>query len=138
MKYIEMSDIWAPPTSNIDSLKLCGNRVVDLFSRYIRLRGKVSVQFLGELMSLSRETLRESIRGATGKLPLAWRDELIMEDAKWLLIYTQNDVKDIAKVLNFKELREFNRFFKKYTGMLAPAYRKGHQKVVTHYEFTKV
>lgn len=76
-----------------------------------------------ELMGLSSKHLSETLKKELGKSALHFIHERILKEAKYLLIYTDSSISIISNDLNFQNISQFTRFFKKNTGVSPKKYR---------------
>lgn len=76
-----------------------------------------------ELMGLSSKHLSETLKKKLGKSALHFIHDRILKEAKYLLIYTDKNISAISNDLNFQNISQFTRFFKKNTGISPNKYR---------------
>jgi len=93
-----------------------------LVSRHFLLKRKVT-DYAG-LLAVSPNHLNRTVKEITGKTASESIAEMLMQEARAVLKYTDASVSEIAYQLNFSEPAAFNRFFKKMTGETPLAYRK--------------
>jgi AraC family transcriptional activator of pobA len=74
-------------------------------------------------MGLSSKHLSETLKKELGKSALHFIHERILKEAKYLLIYTDSSISIISNDLNFQNISQFTRFFKKNTGVSPKKYR---------------
>lgn len=92
----------------------------------------VSLHFLSKrkvtdyagLLAISANHLNRTVKEVTGKTASESISEMLVQEAKAVLKYTEASISEIAYQLNFSEPAAFNRFFKKLTGDTPMAYRK--------------
>jgi AraC family transcriptional regulator, transcriptional activator of pobA len=75
-------------------------------------------------LSVSPETLSETVKKETGKTPGTLIRERVLLEAKRLLLHTSLSVSEIAYQLLFKDPSYFNRFFRRATGKTPAEFRK--------------
>lgn len=75
-------------------------------------------------IGLSERRAVEIFKEAYGMTPKTYMDARKLEEAKWLLVQTDEKIIDIAVSVGFGGLSTFNRFFKEKTGCSPSAYRK--------------
>ena len=100
-----------------------------LVSRFQRL---VGMQFLtlrqvaeyAELLSVSANHLNKAVKEVTGKTASDCIREMLAQEAKALLRYTDGTIAEIGYRLEFSDPASFNRFFKSETGETPLAYRR--------------
>jgi AraC family transcriptional regulator, transcriptional activator of pobA len=81
-----------------------------------------------EALNISPSYLNEAVKLTTG-LPVShWIQEEVMMEAKRLLFYTDNTVKQIADDLGFEDHTYFSRVFNRAEGMPPLAFRKKYRK----------
>lgn len=81
-----------------------------------------------EALNISPSYLNEAVKLTTG-LPVShWIQEEVMREAKRLLFYTDNTVKQIADDLGFEDHTYFTRVFSRAEGMPPLAFRKKYRK----------
>ena len=73
---------------------------------------------------MSETNFRREWMRAYKKTPLAYRDELRIEQAKRLLLRADLSVGEVAEECGFEDESYFVRFFKKNVGITPGAYRK--------------
>ena len=73
-----------------------------------------------EMMSISPKSLSKSLQATIGKTPKEYIDGHILLEAKRLLVYSNENIKEIAYVLGFEEPTNFSKFFREQT-CLSPA-----------------
>jgi len=95
------------------------------FKRLITENFKTSkeVQQYARLLTITPLYLNEVVKEVTGYPASFWIRQKIILEARRLLFYTQNDVKQIAFELGYDDPVYFSRFFKKGTGMTALEFR---------------
>ena len=82
------------------------------------------VQDYALAMNKSPKTLSNLFAQYNAKSPLKVLHERIILEAKKMLIYTDNSIKEIAFELGFQEVPPFNRPFKKITSLSPSNFRK--------------
>lgn len=76
-----------------------------------------------ELMGLSSKHLSETLKKELGESALYFIHERVLKEAKYLLIYTDESISMISNDLNFQNISQFTRFFKKKVGISPKKYR---------------
>lgn len=79
-------------------------------------------------MGLSQRRIVEIFKSAYGMTPKAYMDMLKLEEAKRLLLETDEKMIAIAASVGFGSLSTFNRFFKEETGGSPIEYRRKQKK----------
>ena len=93
-----------------------------LVSRHFLLKRKVTDY--ASLLAVSANHLNRTVKEVTGKTASESIAEMVVQEAKAVLKYTDASVSEIAYQLNFSEPAAFNRFFKKMTGDTPMVFRK--------------
>jgi len=93
-----------------------------LVSRHFLLKRKVTDY--ASLLAVSANHLNRTVKEVTGKTASESIAEMLVQEAKAVLKYTNASVSEIAYQLKFSEPAAFNRFFKKMTGETPMIYRK--------------
>jgi AraC-like DNA-binding protein len=93
-----------------------------LVSRHFLLKRKVTDY--ASLLAVSANHLNRTVKEVTGKTASGSIADMLVQEAKAVLKYTDASVSEIAYQLNFSEPAAFNRFFKKMTGETPMLYRK--------------
>jgi len=78
--------------------------------------------FAGQL-NITTSHLNDSVKEVTGYSCTYWLQDAMITEARRLLYYTNNDVKEVAFALGFEDAAYFSRLFKKVTGETALAFR---------------
>ena len=84
---------------------------------------KVAVEQYALLLNITTNHLSQIIKSTTGKTAKSIISQRRLEEAKYLLLYTQNDFAEITYHLNFSEPTHFSKFFKKQTNQTPVQYR---------------
>ncbi|WP_431292258.1 helix-turn-helix domain-containing protein [Pedobacter sp. P26] len=106
-----------------DSSKLI-NRFKKLVTQYYL--NKKQVNDYAQMLGVSPNHLNRIVKENTGKTASEVIKEMILQEAKSLLLYTGNSVAEIAYRLDFSDPASFNRFFKTFTKETPLAYRSRH------------
>ena len=86
----------------------------------------LTVSRYAQMLHVSVSTLSRLCQSRLNHSPKTIIHERIISEAKRRLIYTKQNVVDIAYTLGFKDPGYFSRFFKQMVGMSAGKYRKSH------------
>jgi AraC family transcriptional activator of pobA len=102
-----------------------------LVGRFRKLVGthfltKRTVADYAALLAVSPNHLNKVVKEVTGKTASGSISEMLVQEAKSLLRYTDNSVAEIAYSLDFSDPASFNRFFKGGTGETPLAWRNRH------------
>lgn len=84
----------------------------------------VLVEDYAELLHITPNHLSQTIKDATGKTAKSIISQRRLDEAKFLLRYTDEEISSIAYNLHFSEPTHFNRFFKKELGCTPLSFRK--------------
>ncbi len=82
-----------------------------------------------ELLHISAGHLSEVVKVQSGKSAIKHLHERLVLEAKRLLFYTPQSLKELAFDLGFSDASYFNRFFKRETGLTPAEYRAGIRKM---------
>lgn len=74
-------------------------------------------------LNVSSNTLNQTVKEVLGKTAKELISEKIIEEAKKRLIYTTDDISEVAYSIGFEEPTHFIRFFKKQISMTPKEYR---------------
>jgi two-component system response regulator YesN len=111
-----------PDRKNIQNLL---RECVDLITTRI---SEASVKILSEKFNIHPNLFCYYFRKVTGKPFKKFVLEKRLELAKFMLLNTEKSVTGIAKEVGYSNLSNFNRFFRKFTGMSPKEYRKNQFK----------
>jgi AraC family transcriptional regulator, transcriptional activator of pobA len=109
------------PANTADTIYLV-SQFQKMVSRHFLLKRKVTDY--ASLLTVSANHLNRTVKEVTGKTASESIAEMLVQEAKAVLKYTEASVSEIAYQLNFSEPAAFNRFFKKMTGETPMLYRK--------------
>ena len=99
------------------------DRFMKLVTEYhSRERG---MQFYADKLCLTPKYLSKVVKEASGRSGPEWIDDFVILEAKNLLRYSDESIKEIAYKLNFPSASVFNKFFKANTGLGPSDYRRG-------------
>lgn len=87
-------------------------------------REKHTVSEYADLLNKSPKTLSNLFAKINQKRPLQIIQDRIQVEARRLLVYSEQSVKEIAYELGFESIQTFSRFFKKQEGVSPVEYRK--------------
>lgn len=99
-----------------------------LFEQFISLVAEYhnahrNVGFYADKLCLTPKYLSKLIKTATGRSAPEWIDAYVILEAKNLLKYSNDTIKEIVYKLNFPNQSVFYKFFKARTGMTPSEYR---------------
>nr|WP_295929405.1 helix-turn-helix domain-containing protein [uncultured Dyadobacter sp.] len=83
------------------------------------------VNWFANALGMSAKTLNAACRKALDKTAGAIITERLTAESKRLLLYSDQNLGEIAFELGFSDSSHFNKFFKRQTGVLPGIYRKG-------------
>lgn len=87
-----------------------------------------SISELADMLHVSPNHLNKTIRNNLGRSAQSVYNEILLQEAKVLLLQTSKDIGAIASDLGFSDLSYFGKFFKKMAGQSPLAYRKMIEK----------
>ncbi len=93
--------------------------------KFISMR---KVEKYAELLFVSSGHLNDSVKDNTGKTAKEIISERISLEAKRLLYYNDNSIKEISDLLEFNDVAYFSRFFKNITGLSPQDFRSKFRK----------
>lgn len=76
------------------------------------------------MLHVTTRTLAEAVRKETGKTPKQLLQEMILLEAKLLLLHSSMQIAEIAALLNFHDTPHFTRYFTKAAGQTPHQFRK--------------
>ena len=85
---------------------------------------KRSIKEYATLLNITPNHLSDVIKSSTGKNALHYINQRLLLEAKRLLKYGNEDIKQIAYTLNFASPSHFGKFFRKHTLKTPANYRK--------------
>ena len=97
------------------------NQFLQLLSRQEHKHQRVS--FYAEKMNITAKYLSLVIKRVSGKSPMRWITESVMEDCYTMLSGTDLSVKEIAYRLGFPNASFFGQYFREQAGMTPMEYR---------------
>lgn len=109
------------------------NKKQEITTAYIKLintnlNKRYSIKQIADILNLSPNHLNKTIKSHVGKSAQEVYTEIIIQEAKVLLLQTSKDIGEIAFDLGFNDLSYFSKFFKKSTDLTPIAYRKMIEK----------
>lgn len=102
------------------------NEIIDDLTRYIRsnFSCQLSLEYLAAYVHLSPEYLSRYFKKCTGINISDFISETRIEKAKYMLRTDNRLINDISEYCGYKSISNFQKAFKKSTGMSAGEYRK--------------
>lgn len=83
---------------------------------------------LAEMLHVSPNHLNKTVKNNLGRSAQSVYNEILLQEAKVLLLQTSKDIGEIAFELGFSDLSYFGKFFKRMAGQSPLAYRKMIEK----------
>lgn len=101
---------------------------IDELAKYIRsnFSYNLTLDFLAQHMHLSREYLSRYFKKHMGKTISQYLLEVRIEKAKQMLRTTTHSISDICEYCGYSSISNFQKAFKKVTGVSPSLYRKQH------------
>ena len=87
-------------------------------------REHYNVQDYAEILDTTTQRLGQISAAALGKTPKEYIIEYVLTEARRLLTYSKESVKEISFSLGFDEPTNFTKYFKKHSGVSPSAYRR--------------
>lgn len=87
-----------------------------------------NADFYTRLLGVNEKTLSREVKSLSGKTPKVYIDARVLLEAKRLLAYSALSVKEIGYGLGFDEPTNFNKYFRKHTGVTPSQFRKSTKK----------
>lgn len=105
----------------------------DLVLKYIQLvnlnlNKGLKISNYAELLHISPNHLNKIIKNQLSKSAQEIHNEIILQEAKVLLLQTSKDISEIAFDLGFNDVSYFGKFFRKHTNQSPMEYRKMIEK----------
>ena len=79
-----------------------------------------------ELMAIAAKPFSKALQTTIGKTPKQFIDDRILLEAKRLLVYSNETIKEITFLLGFEEPTNFSKFFREQTGLSPAEFKKQH------------
>ena len=99
-----------------------------LFERFMSLVSEYhsserGMAFYSNRLGITPKYLSRLIKDVSGRSAPEWIDAFVIQEAKSMLKYTDDSIKEIVYKLNFTNASVFYKFFKSQTGMTPSEYR---------------
>lgn len=106
------------------------SRLNILFERFMSLVSEYhsterGMAFYADRLGMTPKYLSKLIKQVSGRSAPDWIDSFVIQEAKSMLKYTDDSIKEIVYKLNFVNASVFYKFFKAQTGMTPSEYRNG-------------
>ncbi|MEM7102700.1 MAG: helix-turn-helix transcriptional regulator [Bacteroidota bacterium] len=103
------------------------NSEFQLFRKEVErnFRSSRQVQDYTAALGYSHQKLNELVKEKTGKTVLEFIHQRLILEAKRLLFFSDNSIKEVAYTLNFEDPSNFSKFFKSKTGYSPNQIRQG-------------
>lgn len=86
----------------------------------------ITPEEVAERINMSYSWFRKQFKEYTGVSPAHYIQDLKIQEAKHMLVNTNESIKSISFCLGFEDIAYFNRVFKKYSGITPNEYRKSY------------
>ncbi len=106
----------------------------DLFNKFLQLlseqkQKRQRVSFYAEQLNITSKYLSAISKKVSGKTPIRWITESVMQDCYVLLRESDLTVKEISSQLGFPNSSFFGQYFREEAGLTPMEYRKEHKKM---------
>lgn len=130
--YILVGDFLQGKGKDINILK--NSRKESITMKFLQL---VSINFMKEKelkfyadkLLISSKYLSNTVREITNQPPSKFITEALLNNAKILLLNSDNSIKEISNELDFSDQYAFGKFFKKHTGLSSSNFKKTNKLV---------
>ncbi|MBR5174993.1 MAG: AraC family transcriptional regulator [Bacteroidales bacterium] len=115
---------------SLEGSKTSQTRLNLLFERFMSLVSEFhtserGMAFYAQRLGMTPKYLSRLIKQVSGRSAPEWIDSFVIQEAKSMLKYTDESIKEIVYKLNFVNASVFYKFFKAQTGMTPSEYRNG-------------
>jgi len=121
----EMDDVEDESTSHDKEIF---NRFLHMLTHQEQKRQRVS--FYAGKLNISSKYLSTITKRVSGKNPMRWITESVMQDCYRLLTETDMSVKEISNCLGFPNSSFFGQYFREQAGVTPMTYRARHKKAI--------
>lgn len=87
-----------------------------------------NTEFYVNLLGVNEKALSKEVKALTGNTPKIYIDSRIILEAKRLLSYSNLSIKEVGFELGFDEPTNFNKYFRKHTGITPTQFRDSTKK----------
>ena len=112
-----------PAKSSKARLNMLFERFMSLVSEYHT--SKRGMAFYANQLGMTPKYLSRLIKDVSGRSAPDWIDAFVIQEAKSMLKYTDDSIKEIVYKLHFVNASVFYKFFKSQAGMTPSEYRNG-------------
>jgi AraC family transcriptional regulator, transcriptional activator of pobA len=118
------------PQANRRKESFVHNKLVLEFEKMIRQTylEPIKINDYAARLHVTTRTLSDAVQKETGKTPKQLLQEMILTEAKLLLLHSSMQVAEISAQLNFHDTPHFTRFFTKETGLGPQQFRKAQEQ----------
>lgn len=107
----------------------------DLFNRFLQMLSEQQlkrqrVSFYADRLHITPKYLSSVSKKVSGKTPMRWITDSVMEDCYVLLRESDLTIKEISNRLGFPNSSFFGQYFREEAGMTPIAYRKEHKRML--------
>lgn len=100
-----------------------------MLNLYTNFRENHNVRYYADRSGLSLKYFSTIVKERSGTSPSEWIETVVVGEAKTLLSNNQNNIKEIAAMLNFPDAPTFTKFFQRITGVTPRAFRQSVLKM---------
>ncbi len=106
----------------------------DIFNRFLQLLNENEkkhrkVSYYAEKINITPKYLSSICKRVSGKSPMRWITESVMEECYRMLTQTDFSVKEISNIMGFPNASFFGQYFKDEAHVTPNEYRKEHKRV---------
>ncbi len=87
-----------------------------------------NTEFYVNLLGINEKILSKEVKALTGNTPKIYIDSRTILEAKRLLSYSSPSIKEVGYELGFDEPTNFNKYFRKHTGVTPAQFRDSTKK----------
>ncbi|HTN45783.1 MAG TPA: helix-turn-helix transcriptional regulator [Flavipsychrobacter sp.] len=84
---------------------------------------KRQIDFYTGRLHISNSSLYKIFKKYKETTPSSYLNDLLIEEAKFMLVYSENNISEIADQLSFSDIHAFSKYFKKHTSFPPTVYR---------------
>ena len=107
----------------------------DLFNKFLQLlaqqdQKRQQVSYYADKLNISPKYLSTVCKKVSGKNPMRWITEYVMQDCYALLKSTDLSIKEISNRMGFPNSSFFGQYFREQAGMTPMEYRTEHKMAI--------